>query len=137
MFTEPAPRSTTHLVAARAAGIIAATAALGLALTPATASAANYKNGSFSGTGTYTLPVGTSDLGVQMALANNVVRSASVTYSALPISREFQTRWWNASRGKIVGKNIDQIHVGKTAGSSLTPNGFNGALAQIKSQARR
>jgi hypothetical protein len=37
----------------------------------------------------------------------------------------------------VVGRPLDQVKVGKLAGSSGTPQGFNDAINQIKRQAAR
>jgi hypothetical protein len=36
----------------------------------------------------------------------------------------------------VVGKNIDEVNLGKVSGSSLTPIGFNNAIEDIRSQAK-
>lgn len=137
MVTDRSSVSNTHVVAARAAAVIAAAAALGLSIGPGAAAAANYKDGTYSAVGAYTIPVGPSDVGLTMTLKNNIVTAASIRTATLPVSRSYQEAFWRATKSKVVGKNIDDINVGKAAGSSLTPNGFNAAVAQIKSQARQ
>ena len=139
MFTDGSTVSNRHVVAARAAAVIAAAAALGIALSPTTASAANYRDGTYTGVGTYPLPGGIqSEIGIRMTLSDNIVKSAEVVqWSALPVSAGYQRQFWGGARSKVVGKNIDSVNVGKTAGSSLTPKGFNNAISKIKSQARR
>jgi len=36
----------------------------------------------------------------------------------------------------VIGKNIADVQLSRVSGSSLTPEGFNNALATIKSQAQ-
>jgi hypothetical protein len=36
----------------------------------------------------------------------------------------------------VVGKKIDEVQLTKVSGSSLTPQGFNDALAKIKAEAK-
>lgn len=35
----------------------------------------------------------------------------------------------------VIGKSIDEVKVGRLAGSSGTPEGFNNAIEQIKEEA--
>lgn len=50
-----------------------------------------------------------------------------------PTSRDLQNRF--AVPAAVVGRNIDEIKVGRIAGSSRTPDGFNAALERIKAEA--
>lgn len=46
-----------------------------------------------------------------------------------------QNRFADAVPAVVVGRNIDEIKVGRIAGSSRTPDGFNAALERIKAEA--
>ena len=58
-------------------------------------------------------------------------------HATVPRSLELQRRFAAAVPKVVVGKPIDQVNVGKLAGSSNTPKGFNAAIRQIKDQALR
>jgi hypothetical protein len=57
-------------------------------------------------------------------------------HATVPRSLELQRRFAEAVP-RVVGRPIDQVNVGKLAGSSNTPKGFNAAIRQIKDQAVR
>ena len=123
----------------RVAGVLAAVATAGTMTTAlaADADAANYRDGTYTATGDYTRPGGPDKINVTVTLQKNIVQSVSVTPgSSHPVSSRFQGLVAGAIASQVQGKNIDSINVGKTAGSSLTPQGFNNAISKIKSQAR-
>jgi uncharacterized protein with FMN-binding domain len=73
---------------------------------------------------------------VTVTLKNGIVTAVRVEPQAtVPRSLELQRGFAAAVPQVVVGKPIDQIRVGKLAGSSGTPRGFNDALAKIKQQA--
>ena len=123
------------LSVATLAGATAGTLTTALA---ADAEAANYRDGTYSATGNYTRPGGPDKINVTVTLKKNIVRSVRVTPgSSHPVASRFQRLAAGSIASQVVGKNIDSVNVGKTAGSSLTPKGFNNAISKIKSQARR
>lgn len=54
-----------------------------------------------------------------------------------PISLGYQKRFVAAVPAVVVGRPIDQVKVGKLAGASGCPDGFNAAIAKIRTQAAR
>lgn len=52
------------------------------------------------------------------------------------MSRGYQERFAAAVPGVVIGKSLDDVKVGKLAGASGCPDGFNDALAKIREQAR-
>jgi len=52
------------------------------------------------------------------------------------VSRGYQERFAAAVPGVVIGKSLDDVKVGKLAGASGCPDGFNDALAKIREQAR-
>lgn len=52
------------------------------------------------------------------------------------MSARFQDLFAQNYKPLVIGKNIDEVQLGKVSGSSLTPMGFNDALAKIKTQAQ-
>jgi uncharacterized protein with FMN-binding domain len=93
-----------------------------------------YADGTYTATGQYgNAP---SYITVTVTLSGGLIVSAKVTTRATnPISLYYQERFATAVPEVVVGKPIDQVNVGRLAGSSGTPSGFNAAIAQIRQQA--
>lgn len=92
-----------------------------------------YIDGTYTATGTYTSPGGKESLPVTLTLEGDVIVDVSVqTPATNPTSQKFQTIFADNFTPLVVGKNIDDLNLTKVSGSSLTPAGFNDALAQIK-----
>lgn len=100
------------------------------------ASSSSYADGEYRATGWYGgLP---SSIGVAVTLKDTVLTTVAVTPNATdPTSLDYQRRFAAAVPSVVVGKRIDEVNVGRLAGSSGTPIGFNDALRQIKERARR
>lgn len=96
---------------------------------------ATYTDGVYRATGTYgNLP---SHLGVTITLDHDVITAVEVATPATdPTSLEYQRRFAAAVPAVVIGKDIDDVRVGRLAGASGCPVGFNDALARIKSEAR-
>jgi hypothetical protein len=96
-----------------------------------------YKNGTYSATGSYMSPGGEEQVGVTLTLANDIITAVSVTPGAYDrTSARYQDRFISGYKTYVIGKNIAKVNLGIISGSSLTPEGFNDALAQIKTQAK-
>ena len=91
-------------------------------------------DGRYRATGSYGgLP---SSIDVTVRLRDNVITDVEVTPQATdPTSRDLQERFAEAVPRVVVGKPIDEVRVGRLAGSSGTPEGFNDALRRIKAEA--
>ena len=89
----------------------------------------------YTATGQYgSLP---SSITVTVTLADDVITAVKVTPHATdPTSRDFQVRFAAAVPAVVVGKRIDAVKVGRLAGASGTPDGFNAAIHKIREQAR-
>lgn len=99
-------------------------------------SASEYADGDYTATGWY--GGGPSSIGVEVTLESAVLTAVTVTPHATdPTSLDYQRRFADAVPSVVVGKRIDEVNVGRLAGSSGTPIGFNDALRQIREQARR
>lgn len=102
----------------------------------ATEGKSKYKDGTYSVTSSYGSPAGPEDLGVSLTIKNDVVVDANITNKAGDrTSVNFQNKFISGYKTQVIGKNIDSIKLGVVSGSSLTPNGFNTAVANIKTQA--
>lgn len=95
-----------------------------------------YKDGTYTVDGNYQSPGGSEVIGVTLVLKDDVVVDATATVKTTrPISIDLQKAFIAGFKSQVVGKNIDQVNVGKVSGSSLTPKGFNDAVSKIKAQA--
>jgi uncharacterized protein with FMN-binding domain len=103
--------------------------------TPATCNGSAYADGEYTATGEYgSLP---SSITVTVTLVDDVITAVDVTpHATNPTSLDLQRRFAAAVPAVVVGKRIDEVNVGRLAGSSGTPDGFNAAVQQIKEQAR-
>ncbi len=77
-----------------------------------------------------------SHITVKATLKDGVITAVTVTpHAYVPRSLELQRAFAAAVPKVVIGKRIDQVRVGKLAGSSGTPKGFNDAIRQIRAQA--
>lgn len=95
-----------------------------------------YADGVYTATGQYGGQP--SFVTVEVTLKDGVITAVTVTpHAHVPRSLELQRAFAAAVPKVVVGKRIDQVRVGKLAGSSGTPKGFNAAIRQIRDQAAR
>jgi FAD:protein FMN transferase len=127
------PASDKLRAAAAAAAAAAVLAGCASAATDATRSP--FRDGVYTATGQYGgLP---SSITVRVTLRNGVIRTVKVTpHATNPTSLRLQRRFAAAVPAAVVGRPIANVRVGRLAGSSGTPDGFNEAIAKIKKQAR-
>lgn len=98
--------------------------------------AGEYKDGTYTAVGNYTSPGGAEELGVTLTIAKGVVTDSEVEVKATrPMSKTRQTDFAEHYKDMVVGKNIDELSLGKVSGSSLSPKGFNDAVTKIKEEA--
>jgi hypothetical protein len=103
----------------------------------ASVSGSDYANGSYTSTGRYVSPNGNEQIEVTLTLQDDIVTAANVVSKATnPNAKQFQGEFINSYKSQVIGKDIDSLNLGKISGSSLTPKGFNDALAKIKSEAK-
>jgi uncharacterized protein with FMN-binding domain len=95
-----------------------------------------YADGDYTATGEYGGQP--SHITVRLTLKDGVITAIAVTpHAYVPRSLELQRAFAEAVPKVVVGRRIDQVKLGKLAGSSGTPKGFNDALRQIREQAAR
>jgi len=100
-------------------------------------SSTTYKDGTYSATGTYSSPGGSQQIGVSITISNGTVTATTATDKATDRdSREFQDDFIASYKSLVVGKSLDSISLSRVSGSSLTSQGFNNAITQIKEQAK-
>jgi len=96
-----------------------------------------YKDGSYSAVGTYTSTAGPEEIAVTLSLENDMIVNATVISKATnEVSVKLQGMFIGGFKGIVIGKKIDDVVLDKVAGSSLTPKGWNDAVAKIKLEAR-
>jgi len=99
--------------------------------------AATYKDGTYSATGSYYSPGGQESLGVTVTLAKDIVTAANVQSEANdPTATSYQASFSSGYKSHVIGKNISSIKLSNVSGSSLTSQGFNNALEQIEQKAK-
>jgi uncharacterized protein with FMN-binding domain len=103
----------------------------------ATSSATStYADGTYSAEAQYLAPSGQETVSVTITLADDVVTAVTATGDATDHEAvEFQDRFSSGISAEVVGKDIAGLSVSRVSGSSLTSNGFNAALEQIRSDA--
>lgn len=102
-----------------------------------TSSDTTYKDGTYSAPGTYTSPGGQEQIKVTLSLKSNVITAMKVvTVKADPTATGYEQMFEGGIGAATVGKNINTLNIGVIAGSSLTSQGFNKALATIKADAK-
>lgn len=98
------------------------------------AKSTRYADGVYTATGEYGGQP--SHITVKATLKDGVITAVTVTpHAYVPRSLELQRAFAAAVPKVVIGKRIDQVRVGKLAGSSGTPKGFNDAIRQIRAQA--
>lgn len=102
-----------------------------------TSQSSDFKDGTYTADGSYQTPGGRESIGVTVTLTNGVVTSASVEQKGeRGESKEYQAKFASGFASQVVGKKIDEVSLSRVAGSSLTSNGFNNAIATIENQAK-
>jgi uncharacterized protein with FMN-binding domain len=96
-----------------------------------------YKDGLYKQEGDYTSPGGAEQIDVALTIKDGVISDVTVTPKAEnPKSKYMQNVFVENYKPMVLGKNLKDLKLGKVAGSSLTPKGFNDAIEKIKTQAK-
>lgn len=104
--------------------------------TDAAVSAPTEKDGVYSTTGNYVSPAGPETIDVTLTVKDGLIADASVKANATnPISLKLQGMFIDGYKEFVIGKKLSDLSLSKVSGSSLTPKGFNEALAEIRTQA--
>jgi uncharacterized protein with FMN-binding domain len=105
---------------------------------PAPMTKGNYKDGTYTAVGHYTSPAGPESINVSVTLKGNVITDANVDPQATNNKSVYmQGAFISGYKAMVIGKNIDEVNLGNVSGSSLTPMGFNDAIAQVKTKAAK
>ncbi|WP_375400033.1 FMN-binding protein [uncultured Amnibacterium sp.] len=101
------------------------------------ASSSGYTDGTFTQTAPYQTPGGQETVTVTATLKSGTVTAVKVTGSeSTPNAKHYVEAFAGGVGGQVVGKKIADLKVGAIAGSSLTPKGFNAAVAKIAAAAK-
>ena len=96
-----------------------------------------FKNGTYTVSDTYSSPGGIEDIKVTLTLNNNTITDVSVVQEANNNeSAEYQEKFQDSYKSKVVGKALSSLQLSRSSGASLTTNAFNDALDQLRSQAK-
>lgn len=99
--------------------------------------ASAYTDGTYTAIGDYVSPGGPEQVEVTLTVKDGVVTdSVFKSLAERPASVQMQSNFAGGYKEYVVGKKLDEIEVGKVSGSSLTPKGFNDAVAKIKAEAK-
>lgn len=106
-------------------------------MTPMADSNAMYKDGTYRATGDYVSPGGAEEITVSVTLKDNVVTDTAAVNGAKDAEAKLhQQDFIDNYKSKVVGKKISDVRLDRVSGSSLTSQGFNDAIQQIRNQAK-
>ena len=95
-----------------------------------------YADGTYSAEAAYQAPSGIESVSVTITLVDDVVTEVTTSADAVDHeAREFQELFAAGISTEVVGKDIAGLSVSRVSGASLTGNGFNTAIEQIRSEA--
>jgi uncharacterized protein with FMN-binding domain len=96
-----------------------------------------YEDGTYTASGAYASPAGPESIAVTLTVKDDTVSSVSIVKNATnEASVNYQGLFASGISAKVVGMSLDEIgNYSSINGSSLTPNGFDAALASIKADA--
>lgn len=96
-----------------------------------------YEDGVYEANGAYVSPAGPETIGVSITVKDDKVTAVSLSNEATnEASINFQKLFIEGISAEVVGKPLDEIGgYSSINGSSLTPDGFDSALAIIKAEA--
>lgn len=105
--------------------------------TNTSSSNSTYKDGTYSATGSYQSPGGGEKITVSITLKDDTVTASTVSQKANnPDGEEYQSEFARNYKSQVVGKKLSAIKLSRVSGSSLTSQGFNAALEQIRTKAQ-
>lgn len=97
-----------------------------------------YKDGTYSNVGSYQSPGGTDQIGVTLVIKDEIVTAVTISEKAGDAtSKIYQEKFIAGVSAMVVGKPLASIgNLGAVNGASLTPIGFNSAVAAIQTLAK-
>jgi len=101
------------------------------------ASSSGFKDGKYSAAGAYQSPGGSQEIKITINLKDSaIIETSAEGDSKSSNSRFYQSSFISNYKQKVVGKKISEVKLDHVGNSSLTPEGFNNALEDIKKQAK-
>lgn len=105
--------------------------------TPVVTATYIYKNGTYTSKGSYNSPGGPEQIDVTLVLKDDVIADVTVkSLATLDASKNWQGKFLSGVKAEVVGKKLSEVTLTKVSGSSLTPKGWNDAIAKIQVQAK-
>ena len=96
-----------------------------------------YKDGTYSATGTYLSPGGRESIELTVTIKDGVITDTSLVKNATSTeAKEYQGHFEHSYKELVIGKKVNGLSLTRVAGSSLTSGGFNEALDEIRDDAR-
>jgi hypothetical protein len=97
-----------------------------------------YADGSYTQSASYQSPAGAESLSVTLTLEDDEISAVSIGVNGISdVSEGYQNLFAGEIGNIVVGKNLEELDaVGAVMGSSLSPGGFNQAVAAIKTAAK-
>lgn len=97
-----------------------------------------YANGTYTKVGSYESPGGSETVTVTVNVKDEMVQSVSVVKGTdNETSERFQGLFIDGIGAEIIGKKLNDVKVGVVNGSSLTGEGFNKAIEEIRVSAQK
>jgi hypothetical protein len=113
-----------------------ASSSTGSSATSTSDNTTNYKDGTYSADGSYVSPGGQEEIAVTVTVKSNLITAVSVkTIKADSEAAQYQSQFSSGISAVAVGRSLATLSVSNVAGSSLTSQGFDAALATIRTEA--
>lgn len=98
----------------------------------------SYKDGTYSAVGSFPVPGLITKINVTIVVVNDIVTDSSVTIppGSDPTSTNYDNKFIANYKPFVIGKALSTLSLSKVSAASLTPNGFNNALNQIRVTAK-
>lgn len=95
-----------------------------------------YRNGTYYYEASFGTPGGTERLGISLTISADQVTATSATKLAVhPTSKSYENSFVASYGSSVVGRDLATLSLSRTAGASLTTNGFNSAVIAIRNMA--
>lgn len=96
-----------------------------------------FKDGTYTSTGSYASPSGKEQVEITLTVKDDKIFGAKfVGMAENPGSKRYQGMFAEGFESAVVGKSLNTVTLSQVNGSSLTPKGFNDAIAKIKLSAK-
>ncbi len=100
-------------------------------------SMSSYKDGNYTASGDYFTPGGRGSITLTLMIKGNMITDASIEMGAAGgDSVQYQDAFKSSYKQYVISKNVNDVSLSRVAGASLTSDGFNTILDQIKSDAK-